>query len=145
MAVFLFCVFLLGITGLDEIQAKIFTKCGLAQELVRCGFDKTYVGNWVCLIESESGKDTSKQVVKANGGKALGLFQINSKEWCQFGRPGGKCNMKCEDFLDEDIANDSVCAKKIQSELGFRYWEGWTRSCYGRSYPSTIVASCFPP
>ncbi|KAG5881022.1 hypothetical protein JTB14_018044 [Gonioctena quinquepunctata] len=124
--VFFISVVLLG-TVTEKAHAKVFTKCGLAQELVSCGFEKTFVGNWV-----------------SNGGKALGLFQINSKEWCQFGRPGGKCNMKCEDFLDDDIAKDSVCAKKIQSELGFRYWEGWTRSCYGRSYPSTIVASCFP-
>nr|XP_023028707.1 lysozyme-like [Leptinotarsa decemlineata] len=117
MAVFLFCVFLLGITGLDEIQAKIFTKCGLAQELVRYGFDKTYVGNlkYFCSVP---------QSVYVILQQCLYLFS---------------------DFLDEDIANDSVCAKKIQSELGFRYWEGWTRSCYGRSYPSTIVASCFPP
>lgn len=28
------------------------------------------------MIESESGRDTSKQVPKANGGKGLGLFQV---------------------------------------------------------------------
>ena len=30
----------------------------------------------VCLIESESAKDTSKVTNKANGGKGLGLFQV---------------------------------------------------------------------
>ncbi|CAG9853934.1 unnamed protein product [Phyllotreta striolata] len=128
----------------DVHECKVYTKCGLAHELLMMGFDKSYVGNWVCMIESESGRDTSKQVNKANGGRALGLFQINSKEYCTFGRPGGKCNAKCEDFLDEELTKDAACAKKIQSDLGFRYWQGWTRSCYGRSYPSTIVSQCFP-
>ncbi|XP_056640295.1 lysozyme-like [Diorhabda sublineata] len=127
-----------------DAQAKVFTKCGLAQELVRLGIAKTFVGNWVCLIEAESGRDTSKEVIKANGGKGLGLFQINSKDWCTFGKPGGKCNAKCEDFLDEELTKDAACAKKIESLLGFRNWEGWTRSCYNREYPSTIVHLCFP-
>ncbi|CAH1163356.1 unnamed protein product [Phaedon cochleariae] len=140
-----FLLISVGAWEVMTVESKLYTKCGLAHELVRCGFNKSYVGNWVCLIESESGRDTSKQTNKANGGKGLGLFQINSKEWCQFGRAGGKCNAKCEDFLDEDIAKDAACAKKIQAELGFRYWEGWNRSCYGRSYPSTIVNACFPP
>ncbi|CAG9829224.1 unnamed protein product [Diabrotica balteata] len=127
-----------------QVDAKVYTKCGLAQDLVKIGFDRSMVGNWVCMIESESGRDTSKQKAKANGGKALGLFQINSKDWCTFGKAGGKCNAKCEDFLDDEITKDATCAKKIQAELGFRYWDGWTQSCYGRSYPSTIVPLCFP-
>nr|XP_023014754.1 lysozyme-like [Leptinotarsa decemlineata] len=98
----------------------------------------------VCLIESESGRDTSKEIVKANGGKALGLFQINSKDWCKYGSPGGKCNMKCEALTDDNIRDDSVCAQKIQAELGFRGWDGWKRSCYRRTYTTTIVSACIP-
>nr|CAH7769425.1 unnamed protein product [Callosobruchus chinensis] len=125
-------------------DGKVYTKCGLTQELLKKGFSRSLVGNWVCLIESESGKDTSKEVTKANGSKSLGLFQINSKDWCQFGTAGGKCRMKCEDLLNENIEDDASCALKIHSELGFKAWDGWTRGCYGRTYPSTIASACIP-
>ncbi|XP_060526139.1 lysozyme-like isoform X2 [Cylas formicarius] len=118
-----------------EFESKVFTKCGLTKELLQNKFDRTLVGNWVCLIESESAKNTSKVIVKANGSKSLGLFQINSKDWCKFGSKGGKCNIKCEDLIDDDICLDSLCAKQIYKEMGFRFWEGWVRNCYGRNIP----------
>ncbi|KAJ8925448.1 hypothetical protein NQ315_009281 [Exocentrus adspersus] len=120
----------------QETQAaKVYTRCGLTRELLNKGFSRSLVGNWVCLIESESGKDTSKVVNKANGSKGLGLFQISSKEWCKFGSAGGKCNIKCEDLINEDITDDSICARKVEKEWGFRAWEGWMRSCYRRILP----------
>ncbi|KAG5863480.1 hypothetical protein JTB14_001543 [Gonioctena quinquepunctata] len=72
------------------------------------------------------------------------ITKINSKDWCKYGSAGGKCNIKCEALIDENIRDDSVCAQKIQAELGFLAWEGWKRSCYGRSYTSTIVSTCNP-
>ncbi|XP_030757062.1 lysozyme-like [Sitophilus oryzae] len=113
-------------------QAKVYTKCGLTKELLNNGFERSYVGNWVCLVESESAKNTSKVTDKADRTKSLGLFQINSKDWCKFGSVGGKCQIKCENLIDENIQDDSICARKIQRELGFRAWDGWLRSCYGR-------------
>ncbi|CAH1101237.1 unnamed protein product [Psylliodes chrysocephalus] len=141
MKVLVFCFVILA-SALVNIDGKVYTKCGLTQELLRIGFSRSLVGNWVCLIESESGRNTAKQTQKANGGTALGLFQINSKEWCKYGSPGGKCNMKCEDLTNEDIRDDSSCAQKILSQLGFNGWDGWKRSCYGRTYPSTITSAC---
>ncbi|KAJ8942196.1 hypothetical protein NQ314_010136 [Rhamnusium bicolor] len=73
-----FLVFLLDKEA-QRIQAKVYTRCGLTRELVNKGFSRTLVGNWVCLIESESGKDTAKIVNKANGSKGLGLFQVTIK------------------------------------------------------------------
>ncbi|XP_076268102.1 lysozyme-like isoform X2 [Rhynchophorus ferrugineus] len=124
---------LIGLGNVHETESKVFTKCGLTKELLNNGFERTYVGHWVCLVESESAKNTSKVTDKADRSKSLGLFQINSKEWCKFSTAGGKCSMKCEDLLDEDIRDDSVCAKKIQRALGFRAWDGWFRSCYRRN------------
>ncbi|XP_066154693.1 lysozyme-like [Euwallacea fornicatus] len=121
-----------------DADAKVFTKCGLTKELLNNGFERSYVGNWVCLIESESGKNTAKVTEKADWTKSLGLFQINDKEWCKWGSIGGKCQIKCETLIDENIQDDSICAKKVQRDLGFRAWEGWMRSCYGRKLP-------FPP
>ncbi|XP_050315685.1 lysozyme-like [Anthonomus grandis grandis] len=134
---FFFGAFALALL-LHDGHAKVFTKCGLTKELLNNGFERSYVGNWVCLIEAESAKNTSKITEKAAGGKSLGLFQINDKEWCSWKSAGGKCNVKCDTLIDDDIKDDSICAKKIQSELGFRAWEGWMRSCYRRNLP-------FPP
>ncbi|CAH1101236.1 unnamed protein product [Psylliodes chrysocephalus] len=143
MKVLVFCFVILA-SALVNIDGKVYTKCGLTQELLRIGFSRSLVGNWVCLIESESGRNTAKQTQKANGGTALGLFQINSKEWCKYGSPGGKCNMKCEDFIDEDIIDDSSCAKVIWEFKGFRGWDGWIRSCYQRTYQNRVVNLCLP-
>ncbi|KAF5271295.1 hypothetical protein FQR65_LT05310 [Abscondita terminalis] len=89
----------------------------------------------VCLIESESGKDTSIVTEKADGTKRLGLFHINNKEWCGQGKTGGKCEMKCEDLINENITDDAVCAEKVLNERGFQDWDGWKRNCKGRNLP----------
>ncbi|KAG5876915.1 hypothetical protein JTB14_021358 [Gonioctena quinquepunctata] len=70
------CCLVVLFEGNKEVQGKVYTRCGLTQELLNLGFGRSLVGNWVCLIESESARDTSKQITKANGGKALGLFQV---------------------------------------------------------------------
>ncbi|XP_057670255.1 lysozyme-like [Diorhabda carinulata] len=142
MKVSQFCFSIIVLVSIAEVDGKIYTKCGLTRELVQLGFSRSLVGNWVCLIESESGKDTSKQVNKANGGQALGLFQINSKDWCKYGKAGGKCRIKCENLIDEDIRDDAKCALIVQAELGFNAWDGWRRSCYGRTYPLNIPNTC---
>ncbi|XP_018325079.1 lysozyme-like [Agrilus planipennis] len=118
-----------------QVSCKVYTKCGLALELSRRSFPRSFIGNWVCMIESESSKDTSKVTTKANGSKNLGIFQINSKEWCRYNQKGGKCNMKCEDLINENLEDDSSCAKKVFNEYGFQNWDGWKRSCKGRTLP----------
>lgn len=47
-------------------------------------------------------------------------------------------------MLNENIVDDSACAKKIQEEAGFRAWQGWERNCKGRSLPAQIVSACLP-
>ncbi|KAL1497524.1 hypothetical protein ABEB36_008468 [Hypothenemus hampei] len=118
-----------------DVEPLVFTKCGLTRYLLNNGFDRSLIGNWICLVESESSKNTSRITEKADRSKSLGLFQINDKLWCKWKTPGGRCEMKCETFIDDDIQDDSMCAKKVQKEMGFRYWEGWMRSCYRRHLP----------
>ncbi|KAK9728527.1 C-type lysozyme/alpha-lactalbumin family [Popillia japonica] len=113
-----------------EVRCEIY--CGFSG-FVRAPWDLEQ-GHWVCLIESESAKDTSKVTNRAKG-KYLGLFQIRSKEWCTYEKPGGKCNMKCEKLVDDDITDDAVCAKKVYNEEGFKGWSGWQRNCYGKQIP----------
>ncbi|KAL3288187.1 hypothetical protein HHI36_002637 [Cryptolaemus montrouzieri] len=113
------------------IYGKVYTRCGLVKELLNMDFSRSFIGNWVCLIESESGKNTSSIKYKANRSQGLGIFQIRSKDWCTFHRKGGICNVRCEDMLDENITDDATCAQKF----GFRAWDGWKRNCKGRKLP----------
>ncbi|CAH0697376.1 unnamed protein product [Spodoptera exigua] len=82
----------------------------------------------VCLIEKVSKRETTALTVKSNGKKAYGLYQIPS-EWCKEGKRGGRCNIKCEALLDDDIRDDTACALKIMEEHGFQYWSLWTTRC----------------
>lgn len=121
-------------------DAKIFTKCDLAKELGKNGISRTFFGNWICLANAESGMDTAKVTQLPNLTASYGIFQINSKEWCRAGRKGGKCNMKCEDFLDDIITNDIDCVKKIQMQYGFNGWPVWVKKCKGKDLPN--ISNC---
>ncbi|CAD6241276.1 GSCOCT00002609001.2-RA-CDS [Cotesia congregata] len=114
-----------------RIDGKILTECDAARELKNSGVSATFLSNWVCLMKSESGLNTS--LVKGPGtmsSYSYGVFQINSLKWCKIGRKGGECNAKCENFADDDITDDIVCARKIQSTEGFKHWDGWVKKCY---------------
>nr|CAD7414966.1 unnamed protein product [Timema poppensis] len=83
-------------------HCKVFTRCGLVQELVRQQFPEVLLANWVCLVESESGRNTSI-ISGPNRNKSYdyGLFQINDRFWCTHGRPGGGCNVSCEGEMEQ--------------------------------------------
>lgn len=102
---------MLGITLNAAVSdAKIYTRCQLAKELFYQGISKTFISNckrmsfksfsvmWrfrlatlgVCLIEAESGADTSKVTEFPNLSTSYGIFQVNSKEWCKKSRRGGE-------------------------------------------------------
>ncbi|XP_044745370.1 lysozyme-like [Coccinella septempunctata] len=119
----------------SDVSGKKYTKCGLTNVLEDLAFPRSYIGNWVCLIESESGKNSSKVTIRANNRLGLGLFQILSRDWCTFRKRGGLCNVRCEDMLDESLVDDAACAKKVQKEQGFKSWNGWNRSCKRRNLP----------
>ncbi|EDW74034.2 uncharacterized protein Dwil_GK21588 [Drosophila willistoni] len=122
------------------IEAKLLTRCQLAKELLRHDFPRSYLSNWVCLVESESGRSTSKSMQLPNQSVSYGLFQINSKNWCRKGRRGGICNIKCEEFLNDEISDDSRCAMQIFNRHGFQAWPGWMSKCRGRTLPD--VSRC---
>ncbi|KAF9423704.1 hypothetical protein HW555_001030, partial [Spodoptera exigua] len=63
------------------------------------------------------------------------LSQINNKDWCKKGRKGGHCNIKCEDLLNEDLADDVRCAKRIYDRVGFKAWPTSFSYCKENSLP----------
>ncbi|EDX07949.1 lysozyme c-1 [Drosophila simulans] len=128
--------------GIEQVESKKYQRCELTRVLVEnYNFDKTFISNWICLVEHESYLDTTKVTKKENESKNYGLFQINSKDYCTEGRKGGRCNMKCEDFSNDDISDDIACARMIQEREGFKYWKGWDRFCRNpQNLPNLRVA-----
>ncbi|KAJ4448225.1 hypothetical protein ANN_10239 [Periplaneta americana] len=119
--------------------ATVYSRCGLVQALRAQGFGD--LSNWVCLVESESSRNTAaKGGPNTDGSYDYGLFQINSRYWCGQGGVGGDCNLNCDSLLDDDISNDSTCAKLIFSRMGFSAWYGWQRSCEGQTLPD--ISGC---
>ncbi|CAG9792368.1 unnamed protein product [Diatraea saccharalis] len=116
------------------VHATVFTRCHLTRELLKLNFSRTFISNWVCLIEQESDRNTSALVVKSSRRKYYGLFQIGS-EWCKEGRRGGKCDITCESLLDNDIKDDASCAQKVFEMEGFKYWPKWEARCKGQTLP----------
>ncbi|XP_063630479.1 lysozyme-like [Cydia splendana] len=128
------------------VDAKVFTRCQLTRELLKINFQRTFLSNWVCLIEQESDRNTAALVTKSARRKYYGLFQIGS-EWCKEGKKGGKCDITCEALLDDDIKDDSACALKVFELEGFKYWSKWEARCKGHVLPD--IEKCpdwkYPP
>ncbi|KAH8414828.1 hypothetical protein KR215_006042, partial [Drosophila sulfurigaster] len=125
-ALALFCVGLW--VSMSSVLGKQYLRCELARKLLeQHSFERSLLSNWICLLEHESELDTSKISTTSNGSR-YGLFQIESR-YCQDGRRGGVCNVKCQDLVEENLREAAACAKRIQAEEGFRHWSGWQRYC----------------
>ncbi|XP_068624006.1 lysozyme-like [Battus philenor] len=119
-----------------------FTRCRLAGALHKTKLiDKTFFGNWVCLIEKVSNRDTRALVVSPSGKKSYGLYQIPSR-WCREGKKGGECNIMCESLLDDDIRDDTACAMNIFHREGFKYWTQWTIRCKNDNLITNEIYKC---
>uniref|UniRef100_A0A034WDG6 lysozyme n=2 Tax=Bactrocera dorsalis TaxID=27457 RepID=A0A034WDG6_BACDO len=127
----------------SRVDAKEYMRCQLAKELLlKYGINKTFLSNWICLIEHESNRSTKVVKRNPNGSASYGLFQISSKEWCRVSRKGGLCDKKCEDFLDDNIDDDVVCAKRIFQRDGFKNWPGWSASCRNTQNLPNLGLAC---
>lgn len=123
-----FLVFGILLSQYFAVYAKLYRRCELAHQLLaKYKFERTYLSNckytsytcqchmivavimWsfdvassclgICLIEAESGLDTSKVNAYWPIYESFGLFQINNKKWCRKGYIGGVCNARCESKL----------------------------------------------
>ncbi|XP_058025629.1 lysozyme C-2-like [Ahaetulla prasina] len=120
-------------------EAKRYTRCDLASVLKQNGMDGyegVSLGDWICMASSESSFDTGAvSRLNDNGSRDYGLFQINSRYWCNDnqGRTANGCNKPCSDFIDDDITDDITCVKRVvRDPNGMNAWYGWKSKCQGR-------------
>lgn len=99
------------------INAKVFTVCELVTELNDLHLiPQNEIYLHLCIIGSMMNTNRSN-------GDFLGLYRIGNQWWCGKDSPGGNCNVKCSDLLDDDIADDVACAQKILDSHGI--FDGW--------------------
>ncbi|KAG5679324.1 hypothetical protein PVAND_008897 [Polypedilum vanderplanki] len=99
------------------VNGRKYTQCELSTELQNIhnvAVDQTK--KLVCIAQKFSRLNTN--IV---AGELYGIFQINSK-WCEIGKEGGECNVKCENLLNDDIADDVKCAQSIITKFGMNGW-----------------------
>lgn len=128
---------------LSPMEGKIYTNCEVVKELQRAKINRSFFSNWVCLMQSESGMNTTLMTgPKTASSYSFGILQISSGKWCTRGRKGGTCNKRCEDFLNDDIQDDIACGIKIFNQDGFKAWEGWSKKCKNKPNNLPNIANC---
>uniref|UniRef100_A0A8C8SBZ2 Sperm acrosome membrane-associated protein 3 n=1 Tax=Pelusios castaneus TaxID=367368 RepID=A0A8C8SBZ2_9SAUR len=85
-------------------MGKIFRRCELAQVLHRAGLDgfRGYsLADWLCLAFHESRFDTGAVDHEADGSTDNGIFQINSRLWCDDYKSLARnlCHMHCSELV----------------------------------------------
>ncbi|XP_074473500.1 lysozyme C-like [Sebastes fasciatus] len=129
-------------------SAKVYERCELARVLKANGMDG-YRGHsladWVCLSRRESNYNT-RAVNNRNpdGSTDYGIFQINSRYWCNNGRAAlsNGCNIQCSALLTDDLTVAINCAKRVvRDPNGIGAWVAWRNHCQGRDL-SSYVAGC---
>ncbi|XP_040844420.1 alpha-lactalbumin isoform X2 [Ochotona curzoniae] len=109
----------------SAIQATQLTKCELSEKLKDLdGYGNIPMSEWICTLFHTSGLDT-QITVNNNDSTEYGIFQISDKLWCkskQNPRSRNICDIACEKFLDDDLTDDIMCAKKILDKEGIDHW-----------------------
>ncbi|XP_056156057.1 lysozyme C-like [Lampris incognitus] len=129
-------------------SAKVFNRCEWARVLKRNGMDG-YGGyslaNWVCLTQWESSYNTAATNSNRNGSTDYGIFQINSRYWCEdhkTPRSSNGCGIQCSELLTDNVSVAIRCAKRvIRDPNGITAWVNWSRHCANRDL-SSYTAGC---
>ncbi|XP_038612556.1 lysozyme C [Tachyglossus aculeatus] len=134
-------LFALGLLVLPFLaHGKVFERCELARTLKRFGMDGyrgVSLANWVCLANWESSFNTNaRNYNPGDQSTDYGIFQINSRYWCNDGRTPravNACGISCNELLKDDITQAVRCAKRVvQDPQGIRAWVAWRNRCQGR-------------
>uniref|UniRef100_A0A8C4EQE4 lysozyme n=1 Tax=Dicentrarchus labrax TaxID=13489 RepID=A0A8C4EQE4_DICLA len=102
------------------------------------------LANWVCLTQHESNYNTGAINHNTDGSTDYGIFQINSRWWCNNGLTptSNACGIQCSELLTNDVSVAIKCAKRVvRDPNGIGAWVAWRRYCQNRDL-SSYVAGC---
>ncbi|XP_041529292.1 lysozyme C-1-like [Microtus oregoni] len=131
------------------VDAKVYTRCAFAKLLKENGMDGykgVSLADWVCLAQHESNFNT--KATNYNPGSRstdYGIFQINSKYWCNDGKTPNAvnaCGISCSVLLQDDITQAITCAKRVvRDPQGVKAWVAWKTHCQNQDL-SKYVKDC---
>ncbi|KAB0378837.1 hypothetical protein FD755_010415 [Muntiacus reevesi] len=125
------------------VQGKQFERCELARTLKKfglAGYKGISLANWMCLTYGESRYNT--HVTNYNPGSKstdYGLFQINSKWWCNDGktpRATNGCGVSCSVPFKTEITYAIFRAPQV----GLAYFPlvAWKKNCRNRDLTNYV-------
>nr|BAF75844.1 c-type lysozyme [Scophthalmus rhombus] len=127
--------------------AKVFERCELARLLKSYGMNNyrgISLADWVCLSQWESSYNTRATNRNTDGSTDYGIFQINSRWWCNNGQTptSNACGISCSALLTDDVIAAIACAKRVVVDPnGIGAWVAWKSHCEGRDL-SPYLAGC---
>ncbi|KAL2100248.1 hypothetical protein ACEWY4_004642 [Coilia grayii] len=128
-------------------NARVYDRCELARILKNSGMDGYWgvsLADWVCLAKWESDYNTDATNHNTDGSTDYGIFQINSRWWCNNGysRTSNACGISCSELLSPNLSVAIRCAKRVvRDPNGIRAWVAWRLHCQGRNL-SSYIAGC---
>ncbi|XP_031711814.1 lysozyme C-like [Anarrhichthys ocellatus] len=128
-------------------SAKVYQRCEWARVLKANGMDGyrgISLADWVCLSKWESSYNTRATNRNTDGSTDYGIFQINSRYWCNNGQglTSNACNIRCSELLTDNVSVAINCAKRVvRDPNGIRAWVAWRNNCENRDL-SSFVAGC---
>ncbi|TDH01731.1 hypothetical protein EPR50_G00165700 [Perca flavescens] len=128
-------------------NAKLYQRCEWARVLKANGMDgyrSISLADWVCLSKWESSYSTTAINHNTDGSTDYGIFQINSRWWCNDGLTPTKnaCNINCRELLTDNVGVAINCAKRVvRDPAGISAWVGWRNHCQNRDL-SSYLAGC---
>ncbi|ELW67943.1 Lysozyme C [Tupaia chinensis] len=137
------------------VQGKIFERCELARTMKRLGLDGyrgISLANWMCLAKWESDYDT--RATNYNPGDQstdYGIFQINSRYWCNDGKTPGavnacgiSCNGKRGRRLRAGMALSGTYRSRVSMQMEFEAFDGDLEKFHLHFWKVVIVLLTIP-
>ncbi|XP_067320942.1 lysozyme C, milk isozyme-like [Anolis sagrei] len=129
-------------------EAAEVNPCVVAKEIKLWRMDRYIfftLADWMCTVHHVSGFKIQPPP-SGTAEKTYGIFGFSNKYWCSDGtEPSSNyCNISCQKFLDDNIEDDILCARKVLSMNKIvETWPLWVEKCRGKDL-SSYLKGCDP-
>lgn len=113
---------------LNSLESRKYDLCSFTMEIQSKGVLRNDLHKHVCVASYKGNFRTD-----FNSSKTYGIYAIK-ENWCK-----SICNVKCSNFVDENIKDDVECAEKIIEQRSVKAW-GEEISC---NHLRTTIDQCF--